>query len=328
MALNKPIVWLIFDRRRQAERVFREIARQRPRHLLVVGDGPRPDDPESARRVEETRDLLNAIDWECDLRVNFAETNLGCKQRVYSGLTWAFKQFESLIVLEDDCLPHPDFFRFCECLLDRYHNEPGVWAISGDNFQAGNSRSASSYYFSRYPHCWGWASWRRSWRQLDLQLRAWPGLGRKWLLKKFRREGTESEKIAKAAADYWGQIFDAQFAEQTDSWAYPWTFSAFLQEGLTALPDRNLVSNIGFDDAATHTSSAEHPLANLPVSALGEIQHPGELIRHVAADDFTFQQVFTGDSRTNEPPPKKRPFGLATRFRNLVRRQPPSKQHV
>ncbi len=201
MALETPIAFCIFNRPELTRRVFGAIARQKPRRLLVVADGPRLDHPTDADRVREARSVLAQINWPCELQTNFAETNLGCRRRMASGITWAFEQAEELIILEDDCLPDDSFFAYCEELLDRYRHEPQVMMISGNNFQP-QVRTNHSYYFSRYTHIWGWASWRRAWNSYDLDMKTWP-------------HDRSSRSLAEAFEDldeyeHWQSIFDQQ----------------------------------------------------------------------------------------------------------------------
>src|SRR5512139_3287315 len=171
--LKTPVAFIIFNRPDTAERVFAEIAKARPPKLLVVADGPRANRSGEAEKCAATRAIIDRVDWDCEVLTNFSDTNLGCKNRVSSGIDWVFEQVPEAIILEDDCLPHPTFFRFCEELLERYRDDERIGMISGDNFQLGQKRTDASYYFSRYNHIWGWASWRRAWRHYDREASAW-----------------------------------------------------------------------------------------------------------------------------------------------------------
>ena len=147
--LNTPVVLIIFNRPDTTAKVFEAIRQAKPSQLLVIADGPRPEKPGEAEKCAATRAIIDRIDWDCEVLKNYSEINLGCQQRVSSGLDWVFQTVETAIILEDDCLPHPTFFRFCAELLAKYRDEPRVMAISGDNFQCGqNSETDKSYYFS------------------------------------------------------------------------------------------------------------------------------------------------------------------------------------
>ena len=124
--LQTPVVFLIFNRPDTTQRVFSAIAKAKPDTLLVVADGPRPDHPEDVEKCAAAQEVVDRVDWSCDLRRNYAEVNLGCRNRVSSGLDWVFENVDEAIVLEDDCLPHPTFFQFCEELLHRYRHDERI----------------------------------------------------------------------------------------------------------------------------------------------------------------------------------------------------------
>ena len=171
--LETPVSFFIFNRPETTLRVFEEIRKARPPRLLVVADGPRPDHVEDIQNCAQARALLERVDWPCELLLNYSDQNLGCKQRVSRGLDWVFQNAEQAIILEDDCLPHPTFFRFCDELLKYYRSDERIMHISGDNFQWGRKSGESSYYFSLYPHVWGWATWASRWKKYDVDMRAW-----------------------------------------------------------------------------------------------------------------------------------------------------------
>ncbi len=284
--MKTPVAFLIFNRPDTTEKVFEAIRQAKPPKLLVVADGARSDRPNELKKCETTRAIIERVDWDCEVLTNYSEINLGCKRRVSSGLDWVFDNVEEAIVLEDDCLPHPSFFPFCEELLDYYRSDRRIMAISGDNFQFGRQRTPYSYYFSRYNHCWGWATWKRAWHYYDIEMKLWPQI----------RDGNWLKFILAEpnAIQYWQKIFQATYDEKINSWAFRWTFACWLQSGLTVLPEINLVSNIGFDQEGTHTRNAKNILANLPVEAMGfPLQHPPFIIRHTQADRFTQNSHFS-----------------------------------
>ena len=284
MSFDTPVCFIIFNRPDVTERVFREIARCQPRTLLVISDGPRSEHPGEAELVQTTRRIIEQVDWPCRVLKNYSEVNLGCKQRISSGLNWVFEQVEQAIILEDDCLPEPTFFNFCSELLQRYRDDERIMAVSGDNFQEGQSRTPSSYYFSKYPHCWGWASWRRAWKKMDLELKSWPDFQASGGMRLIA-DSPEEEK-------YWTRIFEQLQKGLIDSWAYSWTYSCWAHSGLTILPDVNLVSNIGFGEQATRTKKNDRRMANLPTKPIHEILHPRLVFRHKEADILTFNRIF------------------------------------
>ncbi len=281
--MNTPVAFLIFNRPETTARVFAEIARARPRKLLIVADGPRPGRTGEAEACQATRTLVERVDWDCEVITNYSETNMGCRRRVSTGITWVFEHVEEAVILEDDCLPHPTFFRFCEELLERFRDDKRVMMISGDSFQFGRRRTPYSYYFSRgTTDIWGWASWRRAWQLYDVEMRLWPDL---------RDAGWLSDLLGdEEMVRYWRDTFDKTFAGH-DTWDYQWTFAIWAQHALAAIPEVNLISNIGWGQQATHTGASDSPLGNLPVAAMEfPLKHPPHVWRHNAADRFAFER--------------------------------------
>ena len=283
--LTTPVAFIIFNRPDTTAKVFNEIAKARPPKLLVVADGPRANRVGEAERVAATRAIVEKVDWPCEVLCNFSDINLGCKARVSSGLDWVFAQVPEAIVLEDDCLPDPSFFRFCQELLDHYRQDKRVGMISGDNFQFGRSYNADSYYFSKYIHIWGWATWRDRWQETyDVSMTSWPIV---------REEGRLEELLGnQKETKFWTTIFNKVYAGKIDTWDYQWGYANWAHDRVAILPAVNLISNIGFGSDATHTVSASD-LANLPTNSLRfPLQHPTELIKNRSADEFTRNNWF------------------------------------
>lgn len=285
MGMETPVLFCIFNRPQVTAEVFEAIRLQRPKRLLVVCDGPRPDRPGEAELVEESRAIIHQTDWDCEIETCYSEENLGCRLRMASGLDWGFSRAERLVILEDDCLPHSTFFEYCERLLDRYADDSRIGMISGNNFQP-EPLSEESYYFSRWTHIWGWASWRRAWQHFDLNISLWPEVREQGLLSGMVDSDEEEQ--------YWQTIFDEVYAGNIDAWSYSWMFACWLHGMLSVLPQRNLVSNLGFGPDATHTISADSPLAMMETFPNRLTRHPNFVVRNRRADAASFRSLFRG----------------------------------
>lgn len=284
--LNTPILFLVFNRPGVTARVFDAIRHARPQRLYVAADGPREDREGEAELAAKVRDIATAVDWPCEISTLFRERNLGCKRAVSGAINWFFEHEEQGIILEDDCLPNSDFFIFCETLLNRYAEDERIAVVTGDNFQNGRQRGDASYYFSKFNHCWGWATWRRAWRQYQGDMPFWP----EWSASVAWIRHTP-DKIERR---YWENVFERVCAGQIDSWAYPWTGSVWYHGGLTATPNVNLVSNIGFGVDCTHTADENSPQANMGTSMLGPLSHPCLIEQDKQADHFVFEYTLGG----------------------------------
>jgi hypothetical protein len=277
--MKTPVAFIIFNRPDTTARVFEAIRQAKPPLLLVIADGARSSKSGEAEKCVATRAIIDGVDWDCEVRTNYSDVNLGCKRRVSSGIDWVFEQVEEAIILEDDCLPHPSFFDYCDELLDKYRYDTRIMSISGDNFQFGRKRNTDSYYFSQYNHIWGWATWRRAWKHYDVDVQLWNTV---------RDDGWLNDILNdRSIVKVWQKNFQDVHDGKVDTWDYQWVFACWIQSGLTILPNVNLISNIGFGADATHTKSADNEFANLPVEAISlPLQHPKFVVRNLEADKY------------------------------------------
>lgn len=274
-----PIVFIVFNRPEHTRRVFQRIAQVRPTQLLVVADAARTARPGEDLLCREVREIATRVDWPCKLQTNFATENFGCRQRVITGLNWAFEQVEDAIILEDDILPDPSFFPFCEAMLDRFRNDSRVSMITGFNIVQDHLRTEYSYFFSRLTHIWGWATWRRAWLQYDEHLSHWPEI---------RDSGLMAELFpVPAHRRFWTRIFDQMHnGTGPNTWDYQWMYTNLMTGSLSIVPRVNLIENIGFGPGATHTSDASaapqvkaqqlpfplaHPPAMVPLAGMDRL---------------------------------------------------------
>jgi hypothetical protein len=276
-----PIALIVFNRPDLTSQLYDRVRLVRPHRLLVIADGPRTARPEDRALCETTRKIVSSPDWPCEFLTNFQEENCGCRRRISSGLDWVFDQCPEAIILEDDCLPCPSFFSFCSNMLSRYRHDSRIMHISGQNLQNGRRRGNASYFFSRYTHSWGWASWRRAWNYYDVNLSAWPSARSQGWLFSLLDDPFEIE--------YWTKIFNEAYDGVIDCWDYQWLFTCWCQNGLSIQPNENLVSNIGFGLDATHFTKA-HRTLGIPTRELGEIVHPTAIFQDKEASRFTFKE--------------------------------------
>jgi hypothetical protein len=268
--VKTAVAFLVFNRPELTERVFEVIRRARPPRLLAVADGPRLHCPTDIEQCERVRAIFDRVDWECEVHRNFSATNMGCGKRVSSGLDWIFEQVEEAIIVEDDCLPEPSFFLFCEELLERYRHDERVGFIGGVSFQRDHHPRPNSYYFSRGHYIWGWASWRRAWRGYDFEMRKWPRLRENgWLHKLFTDKGV---------VRYYTYSFDQTYNRRIDTWDYQWFFHCWVRNMWEIMPNVNLVTNIGHHEAsATHTR-ARSKIQNVPAHPIPfPLTHPSQV---------------------------------------------------
>lgn len=277
--LQTPVLLLVFNRPEQALLVFRQIRLQQPEQLFIAADGPRPDKPEDAALCEDTRmAILKSIDWPCNVQTLFRPHNLGCGKAVSSAIDWFFDHVPEGIILEDDCVPDPTFFSFCTAMLEKYRFNDTIMHINGSNYQSGAIRGMASYYFSRYAHVWGWATWRRAWQQYDFSLRRYQHNSRKGL-NTFLRAELQS-------------IYDAK----ADTWDIQWFMTVWFCKGWVITPNISLVKNIGYGKEATHTRSAPRWFKKIQYGSITDISHPAENSIDEAADRYTINTLYNTGS--------------------------------
>jgi hypothetical protein len=299
-AFKTSVLFLIQRRLELALQVLAAIRTAKPSQLLIAADGPEED-----ARCRETREwVLKGIDWPCEVHTRFSPIHLGCRAAVSQALDWGFSISEHLIVIEDDCLPSASFFMFCEELLNRYHDTPEVMQICGANLSGHSSADGNDYYPSRFPTIWGWASWRRAWDCHDAKLQNWPE----------QRQLIEWQRSCrfKGEAKWRRHLYDAAYNNKVDAWSTAWMFSQQMNGGLSLIPSRNLVSNLGCGKDAVHTHDVNDPRAAMEAESLTfPLKHP----RFLRIDDLADQSYF--EKYCQEPTLLRRCF---TKLHKLVAR--------
>ena len=275
--LETPVALLLFRRPEETARVFERIREARPRRLFLIADGPRPGNEEDERGCEQARAVVERVDWDCEVIRDFADRNLGLKRRIPSGLDRVFEESEEAIVLEDDCLPDPTFFPYCDELLHRYRDDERIVHITGSQLLR-TPPSGASYHFSRYPHVWGWASWRRAWELYDVDLSDWHSDTE--AERRDRLQGIFEEEDERR---YWGWVWD--HSPEIDNWDAQWSYVGLSRGLLSVNPNRNLISNIGFSEDATNATADPLGIAGRPLEGIEfPLEHPAEVGRDEQAD--------------------------------------------
>lgn len=273
--MDTPILLLIFNRPHQTLRILESIRQQQPTRLFIAADGPRQHKEGEAALCRQTRDLvLQQIDWSCEVHTLFRQYNLGCATAVSSAIDWFFSQVEEGIILEDDCMPDPSFYNFCTTLLEHYRHDTRMMHIGGSNYQAGITRGNASYYFSRYAHIWGWATWRRAWEFYDFTLLRYRDASPEYLPIPFARD------------------LEAFYEQKMDTWDTQWFLSVLFNQGLAITPNTNIIRNIGYGKEATHTKNEPTWFKKMVYGTIKQITHPTEIIVDEEADTYTIDTVF------------------------------------
>ncbi len=263
-----PVLLIVFNRVEVTRRMIDSLRRARPAVLYVAADGPRPDRPDDERLCAETRRLVEGVDWPCEIRTLYRDSNLGLVRSLVGALDWFFEEVESGVILEDDCLPAPGFFPFAGDLLERYAEDPRILHISGLNMRPEETFSSDSYFFAGVGHVWGWATWRRAWRLFDPDLMPDPEDPE-------GRDGPASPPLRRAL----DRKFRSARAGRKWQWTRAWYHTTVRHHGLAVIPAVNFVRNIGDGDDATHRHGRRHPMRLDGVGDLGwPLRHPSQVV--------------------------------------------------
>lgn len=243
-----PVLLVVFNRPAATRRVIDALRHSRPGHLFIAADGPRADYAADRALVDEVRDVVDEIDWDCTIRTRCHADNVGLQAAMIGAIDWFFDEVEAGVILEDDCVPAPSFLPVASDLLERYADCAEVMHISGLNMAPGRHFAPHSYGFAEVGHIWGWATWRRAWRVFDPDLSTWPEARHEFL--------SRASPLHRVLA----RKFDSAHAGRKRTWSRAWYWTTLSRGGLATIPTANLIENIGDGADATHGPTRRHPL--------------------------------------------------------------------
>ena len=276
--LTTPVCITIFRRPEKTRRLIQELRRAQPPELYIIADGPRAGHDEEASLCAEARAAIDDIDWPCIVHKRWLHDNVGIKKCLSDGFNWLFEQVEEAIVLEDDLVPEPSFFRYCQEMLAYYRHDSRVFAVCGSNLQLGQKRLDASYYLSRRFCGRGWASWSRAWKFYDVDMTLWPLVRDKgWL---------HDALVAPRNVALYSMRFDGVHSGKANTWDHQFEFASMSQNMVCAFPNVNLILNLGHGPDAAHNHESIHPFVALPTEPMiFPLRHPTFMIPDLKADE-------------------------------------------
>ena len=282
--LKTPIVYICFNRSKIVEKTFKFIERQKPIKLYIIMDGPRLNNRSDENEVLEIQKFLdNSINWQCKINKIYSKVNLGLKKRIISGINEVFNNDDNAIVLEDDCLPHNDFFYFCESILEKYKNHKKVRFITGNNFQKKNNKYNYDYYFSKYSHIWGWACTKKLWEEVNFNHNYWESY--------IRSDEFKNIFETKDEFKYWSDTFNLIGKGNQSSWSIYLLLTMWKNNYLTVTPRINLVQNLGLENGTnTKALDLETNLSLLKINK--PLIHPVNFERDIEKDLYVFNNIY------------------------------------
>ncbi|AOP33713.1 glycosyl transferase [Leptospira tipperaryensis] len=304
--MKAPVLLIAFNRPDFTSIVFETIRQYKPNKFYLAVNAPRADKEGEIQRCADVRSILKKVDWDCEIHTLFREEHLQLKISVSSAITWFFENEEMGIVLEDDIVPDPTFYIYCEQLLEYYKDDSRIGMISGDNFGFGYRRNQDSYYYSLYTHIWGWASWRRAWQGYDVYMKDYVEFFKDGWLRDLFPDPIEFQ--------FWKKNFDAVAYENFETWDFQWVYHNLKNGRLNIMPVINLIKNIGFGEGAAHTIHPS-PYANMKTESVSfPLSHPKFVVRDLESDAFSKKTFINPDKKM-----KDRIFNLLNPLRIVIR---------
>ena len=287
---NIPVLFIIFNRPDLSKQVFEMIRIVKPFQLFIAADGPKGDDPEDIQKCQIAREIIDQVDWDCQVKTLLRDTNVGCRVAISSAIDWFFNYVEEGIILEDDCLPSKSFFFFCKELLIKYRDDDRIMQINGNNYLFGKKQFNESYYFSKLSGCWGWATWKRAWKFYDNEMTGF---------KKFKKENRIADYICNNKINNWLMSYLEEASRpECNIWSTRWAYTIIIRNGLMISPSKNLVKNIGFRvDATSGKSSSFLLYSKIESEEMEQIIHPLFVLPDKEADDINFEIIERTDPR-------------------------------
>lgn len=277
--MNTPVLLIGFNRPDTMQRVFSVVRQVKPCNLYFAVDGPR-DCKKEEILVQQVRDIIKQVDWDCCVHTLFSELNLGCGYGPANAITWAFENEDRLIILEDDCLPSLSFFSFCDEMLERYKDDERINIVSGRSHHHGSIFFKKyDYIFTHYAHTWGWATWKRVWNEFDMLMSDFP----EWIECGGSRNVLHG-KAGKYSDNKLLSIFSKINLEVTHSWDSQWWYTRLKTGGLGIVPCKNLIHNIG--NNGTHTKTSDDMIAEEMPKI---IRHPKFIIENFEYENFHYK---------------------------------------
>lgn len=281
--MKSPVLFIIFKRENTTKRVFERIREARPPRLYIAADGPRKGRPDEVEKCKAARNVVDKIDWPCEVHRLYRDENLGCGRGVSSAITWFFEHEEQGIIIEDDILPHIDFFRYCDEMLDRFKDDTTVQLISGNNYFYDGYESEFSYYKSVMMNIWGWASWRRVWNTYHFDVNDYSlDVIRQRLFERFPEE----------TAFYYLEVYRKMSCMAVDTWDYQFFYNQVFNDRYSIAPFINMVQNIGLDSIdATHTNGADQRITGQQYYSPYPLRHPDYNYKNLNADNLAIEMA-------------------------------------
>jgi hypothetical protein len=289
--INSPLLFMVFNRPDKTRQVWEQIKKAKPTKLYISADGPRATHPDDLIKCEQVKNIVTNIDWKCDVKYLFHNSNLGCSLAGKTAFDWVYSYEDRMIELEDDTIPSQSFFVFMDEVLEKYKDCEEIGYVTGQNFM-GIQSGSDSYFFSHYGGSSGWGSWKRVYEQWDFKLEHI----NKAYSKSFRKNFDSTFEYK-----FWLRSFENYVKNGGKTYDLQSVFLIFEKDLKQIVPNKNLITNIGFDiEGTNYFEGSDHNLfAFKERFELQKVIHPSSIKRNRKVDRKIFEYHFLRKSRLN-----------------------------
>lgn len=274
--MKSAVLLIIYKREETTREVFKRIREAAPPRLYIAANAPNPQKADDDIKCQKARAITEQVDWDCSVKRLYRTKHLNAGESISSSISWFFQNETEGIILEDDILPHIDFFSYCDELLEKYRYDERIQLITGRNYLYEGYNSTYSYFMSSLFHIWGWASWRRVWESYEFDTAK---------LSKENFINSLSKRIPKASVKRWSKIFDMMSSHKNDTWDYQLYFNQILHNRYSVVSYVNMIENIGVNKDSTHEfSGTDKRLICLQGASPYPLKHPVEISEDKIAD--------------------------------------------
>ena len=300
---DAPVLLITYKRPKNTEKLIKILLENKIKNIFIYNNGPIGNiDLEDCNSTKAVVKKYSEI--YPNINTLYKKENTGLKYNIPEAINWVFDTYDKVIILEDDCIPNNLFFIFCNELLDKYQKDFRIGQISGSNFINNRNfkrKNKDSYFFSNIINCWGWATWKNRWKGVhDLEMKNWPNIKKNNIIKSFFKNKKDSV--------YFNKMFNANYPNNI-MWDRAWFLTSIINNRLTIIPDKNLISNIGFDTKASGPNpkkydSLKHENLDFPLT------HPRIIETDNDCDKFLIKEGFSN-------PPLK--YRIINKFKNFFK---------
>ena len=247
-----PVAVFVYSRPEKTRALFESLRRNEPAEksdVHVFSDAAK--NPKAEAGVKEVREYVRSLgskDWFKSVNLHMAESNKGLAHSVIDGITGILKEYDRVIVLEDDLVLSEYFLDYMNECLECFGEDKRIWSIDGYSHNPGRPAGYDSNIYLTYrASSWGWGTWRDRWDMADWEVKDYST---------FRLDPVANIRFMRGGNDL-PSMLRAYKKGKIDTWAIRWCLSQSRHDMMSVAPIKSLVSNNGLDGSGTNCKDDE-----------------------------------------------------------------------